>query len=375
MSERRIFLIAGEDSGDLHGSNLVKALHSRDQAIRVRGVGGDKLAEAGMDLMAHVKDINFMGFWEVIKNLRKIRRLFKRVHAAIDSYLPDALILIDYPGFNLRLAKQLAGRGIPIFYYISPQVWAWKKGRVKSIQQYVDHMYVILPFEKGFYAEEGVEVEFVGHPLLDVVNSSSDKQKPGNTIALLPGSRKQEIKRMLPTMLRLVPRFPGYHFIVAGAPSQEEGFYQELIQDSPVELRMNQTYEILKEADYACVTSGTATLETALFHVPQIVVYKGNPLSYAIGKRLVQVPFISLVNLILDREAVTELIQAEFNTKKLESTLRKLMDGEEEKRISEAYEELRKKLGEGGASQRVAEHILKELNKSAEISVNSGSEN
>ena len=180
------------------------------------GVGGDKLADVGMELIAHVKNINFMGFWEVIKNLKKIRRLFKRVHEAIESYQPDALILIDYPGFNLRLAKQLSGRGIPIFYYISPQVWAWKKGRVKSIQQYVDQMYVILPFEKGFYAKEGVEVEFVGHPLLDVVDHTADKQRPGNTVALLPGSRKQEIKRMLPTMLRLVSLFPGYHFVVCG---------------------------------------------------------------------------------------------------------------------------------------------------------------
>ncbi len=401
MKPWKVFLLAGEDSGDLHGANLVKALKDcvRQQLmnfavsevgetgfkwktfpplsyyLQVRGVGGDKLSEVGVELIAHVKDINFMGFWEVLKNLRTIRQLFHRVHAEIEDFQPDAVILIDYPGFNLRLAKQLQGKGIKIFYYISPQVWAWKKGRVKSIEKYVDRMYVILPFEQSFYAKEGVEVEFVGHPLLDVVESKEKSPPSEKIIALLPGSRKQEIGRMLPIMLQMVPLFPDYRFVVAGAPSQEASFYHSLIGDISVELRMNQTYELLSQASYACVTSGTATLETALFNVPQVVVYKGNPISYTIGKRLVNVEFISLVNLILGRKAVEELIQRAFTAEKLEQTLKNLMEEKNSQKMLTDYEELRKKLGDGGASARTAGLIFSELSKSEEISVNSESEN
>ena len=386
----KLFVVAGEDSGDLHGSNLIQALKekvvpslvessqedpiasnggdilsSQSHYITTKGVGGDKLAERGMELIAHVKDINFMGFWEIIKNLGTIRKLFKRVHEEIEAFEPDAVILIDYPGFNLRLAKQLHKKGIKVFYYISPQVWAWKKGRVKQIQRFVDKMYVILPFEKSFYADEGVEVEFVGHPLLDVVPPRALNAASGNTIALLPGSRKQEIIRMLPEMLKLVERFPDYRFVIAGAPSQEEGFYQEYIKDSRVELWMNRTYELLQQAAYACVTSGTATLETALFGVPQVVAYKGSRLSYEIGKRLVQVPFISLVNLIMEREVVEELIQTDFHTDNLERALRDLMQPEKHRRVQEEYARLRQVLGSEGASDRTAAHIYSELSISA----------
>ena len=386
----KLFVVAGEDSGDLHGSNLIQALKekvvpslvessqedpiasneggilsSQSHYITTKGVGGDKLAERGMELIAHVKDINFMGFWEIIKNLGTIRKLFKRVHEEIEAFEPDAVILIDYPGFNLRLAKQLHKKGIKVFYYISPQVWAWKKGRVKQIQRFVDKMYVILPFEKSFYADEGVEVEFVGHPLLDVVPPRALNTASGNTIALLPGSRKQEIIRMLPEMLKLVERFPDYRFVIAGAPSQEEGFYQEYIKDSRVELWMNRTYELLQQAAYACVTSGTATLETALFGVPQVVAYKGSRLSYEIGKRLVQVPFISLVNLIMEREVVEELIQTDFHTDNLERALRDLMQPEKHRRVQEEYARLRQVLGSEGASDRTAAHIYSELSISA----------
>lgn len=361
----KLFIIAGEDSGDLHGSNLIEALNKKIHFLKTRGVGGDKLASKGMELIAHVRDINFMGFWEIIKNIGTIRRLFKKVHEDIAAFEPDAVVLIDYPGFNLRLAKQLHKKGIKIFYYISPQVWAWKKGRVKSIQRFVDKMYVILPFEKSFYADEGVEVEFVGHPLLDVVPRRVPRLNAENTIALLPGSRKQEIGRMLPEMLKLVDRFPGYRFIVAGAPSQQASFYDTFIQDSPAELWMNRTYELLEQADYACVTSGTATLETALFGVPQVVVYKGSRISYEIGKRLVQVPYISLVNLIMEKPVVEELIQGEFHVDNLESALRKLMDPQELSRMEEDYKSLREVLGSEGASFRTASHILKELSDSA----------
>lgn len=359
----KLYLIAGEDSGDLHGSNLLKALQLQVPDLQVRGVGGDLLRQQGMELVAHVKDINFMGFWEVIRNLRTIRRLFRTVKADLASCEPAAIVLIDYPGFNIRLLPFLKGRGIPIYYYISPQVWAWKKGRVKTLRQYVDRMLVILPFEQEFYAQEGMEVDFVGHPLLDAIGERKTQPKTGQRIALLPGSRKQEIKRMLPVMMQMVDRFANCEFVIAGAPSQPESFYRTLIGPSRerVSLVMNQTYTVLESADFALVTSGTATLETALFEVPQVVCYKGNALSYAIGKRLVKVRFISLVNLILDRPLVTELIQQDFSTHQLETALRQLMQAAEIQRIQAGYQELKTLLGQGGASTRAAQLILERL--------------
>jgi lipid-A-disaccharide synthase len=357
----KLYLIAGEDSGDLHGSNLLKALRAQQPDLAIRGVGGDKLQSEGMELVAHVQDINFMGFWEVLRNLRTIRRLFDTVKKDIQSWQPDAVVLIDYPGFNIRMLPFLRDLGLQIFYYISPQVWAWKKGRVKTLRQYVDRMMVILPFEKAFYAREGMEVDFVGHPLLDAISHETPVQKSGKKIALLPGSRKQEIRRMLPVMLETVDRFADCEFTIAGAPSQPESFYRTILGERTerIALRMNQTYAVLQEADYALVTSGTATLETALFKVPQVVCYKGNPFSFAIGKRLVKVRFISLVNLILDRPLVKELIQRDFNVVSLERELGKLMQEKERERIRQGYEELAEKLGEGGASERAAELILR----------------
>ncbi len=356
----KVYIIAGEDSGDLHGANLVKALKGLANTVEIRGVGGDKLAGEGAELVAHIRDINFMGFWEVLTNIRTIQNLFSTVKKDIVSWKPDIAILIDYPGFNLRMTRFIREQGIKSVYYISPQVWAWKKGRVKTIRKYVDQMLVILPFEKAFYHKEGVDVEFVGHPLLDAIRDlkESGAHPDSHTIALLPGSRKQEIKRMLPIMLAVTDHFPDKRFVIAGAPSQSKAFYEPMIEGRKVELRMNDTYNVLRQADYAIVTSGTATLETALLKVPQIVVYKGSALSYWIGKRLVKVPFISLVNLILEKKAVEELIQQDYTIKKLTSTLNQLKHPENTRKVMDDYQILREKLGNEGASQRAALKIL-----------------
>ncbi len=361
----KIYLIAGEDSGDLHGANLIFSLQKRVKDLQVRGVGGDKMQTAGMSLVAHVKDINFMGFVEVIKHLRTIRRLFRQVKKDIQTFQPDIVILIDYPGFNLRIAPFIKKLGIKIVYYISPQLWAWKKGRVKKVQKWIDKMCVILPFEKDFYAKEGVSVDFVGHPLLDEIQKQTAKSKNNGAknIALLPGSRSQEIQNMLPMMLKVAAKYPQYQFVIAGAPSKTADFYEKMISeegDLPnVSLKMNETYQVLTNADAALVTSGTATLETALFHIPQVVCYKGSIISYHIGKYLIQVKFISLVNLILGYKAVTELIQYDFTTEKLASELEKLFLPDIRQQILADYDVLQLKLGDIGASDRVADVVLK----------------
>lgn len=361
----KIYLIAGEDSGDLHGANLIFALQKRVHNLQVRGVGGDKMQSAGMSLVAHVKDINFMGFVEVIKHLGTIRRLFRQVENDIQTFEPDIVILIDYPGFNLRIAPFIKKQGIKIVYYISPQLWAWKKGRVKKVQKWIDKMCVILPFEKDFYAKEGIEVDFVGHPLLDEIQKQPTKQKINSTktIALLPGSRSQEIQNMLPVMLKVAAKFPQYQFVIAGAPSKTADFYQKIITEQGkllnVSLKMNETYKILSNADAALVTSGTATLETALFHIPQVVCYRGSFISYHIGKYLIQVKFISLVNLILGYKAVTELIQYDFTSEKLANELEKLFLPDIRQQILADYHSLQVKLGDVGASDRVADVVLK----------------
>lgn len=358
---KKIYCIVGEDSGDLHTANLLKSLQELDKRFRFRGVGGKLMQAQGVELVAHVRDINFMGFWEVITHLKTIRNLFRTVKLDILDWKPDVVLLVDYPGFNLRLAKWLHGQGIKVIYYISPQLWAWKKGRIETIRRCVDKMFVILPFEQEFYRQEGITVSFPGHPLLDAIHDlrfepfGFQASKP--LIALLPGSRKQEIKTMLPVMLQLCSRFPDYQFVVAGAPSQTADFYRQFIADAPVELVMNETYRLLSQSQAALVTSGTATLETALFKVPQVVCYKGKWLSYQIGKRLVQVKYISLVNLILDRPLVTELIQQDFTAEKLEAELQLLLSAKRRKALSEGYAELHHKLGESGASMRTAKEI------------------
>lgn len=368
----KYYLIAGEASGDLHGSRLIRALRAEDPGADCRAWGGDLMAAEGAQVVKHYRDLAFMGFAEVARNLGTILRNIRFCKEDISAFHPDALLLIDYPGFNLRIARWAKKKGIKVFYYISPQIWAWHRSRVHGIKSSVDKMYVILPFEKAFYAQYGYTVEFVGHPLLDVIDGykaaylpealPGDEQKP--LIALLPGSRKQEIARMLPLMLQMPPLFPDYRFVIAAAPAIPETFYQEWMPTgSEVPLVRDKTYAILKHAHAAIVTSGTATLETALFGVPQVVCYKGGALSFFIARRLVQVDFISLVNLILGRPLLAELIQHQCTKQSVQDALQAILDGPQRATILEGYQQLRQQLGNSGASSRVAKSIFMELQR------------
>ncbi len=366
----KYYLIAGEASGDLHASNLMIALKKVDAEAEFRFWGGDLMQEVGGTMVKHYRDLAFMGFIEVVANLRTILKNIKICKQDIAEYKPDVLIFIDYPGFNLRIAKWAKEQGIPTHYYISPQIWAWKENRIEAIKRDVDEMYVILPFEKKFYEEKyNFPVHFVGHPLLDAISKKElvapkefrkkhelDKRP---IIALLPGSRKQEISKMLEIMLSITDDFKEYQFIIAGAPSQEPEFYQQFIKKKNVHLVMNNTYDVLSLSTAALVTSGTATLETALFKVPEVVCYKGSTISYEIAKRIVDLDYISLVNLIMDREVVKELIQKEFNKKNLVTELKKVLETEHRKTIFEDYFELERALGGNGASMKTAELIYK----------------
>jgi len=366
----KYYIIAGEASGDLHASNLMKALQKKDAEADIRFWGGDLMQSTGGVLVKHYRDLAFMGFIEVVANLRTILNNIKFCKEDILKYRPDALILVDYPGFNMRIATFAKQNGIKTHYYISPQIWAWKENRIKKIKRDVDAMYVILPFEKDFYEKKhSFPVHFVGHPLLDAiadrkqVNENLFRQehdldsKP--IIALLPGSRKQEIKKMLSIMLRMVDKFVNYQFVIAGAPSQDFEFYKTFIKNTSVKFIANKTYDLLSISYAAMVTSGTATLETALFKVPEVVCYKGSSISYQIGKWLVDLKYISLVNLILDKEAVTELIQYDFTEQKLETALNKILDEKHREQLFLNYFELEQKLGGKGASEKTAELILK----------------
>ncbi|HEY6062620.1 MAG TPA: lipid-A-disaccharide synthase [Chitinophagaceae bacterium] len=362
----KYYVIAGEASGDLHGSNLIKELKKLDADAVIRCWGGDKMQAAGAELVKHYRGLAFMGFTEVLMNLRTIFRNLNFCKEDILQFKPDALILIDYPGFNLRMAKWARQQGLKVIYYISPQVWAWKENRVKTMKECIDKMIVILPFEKDYFKNKwNWEVEYVGHPLVQVVGSYesgawSQRLSDKPIVALLPGSRKQEIQKKLPVMLEVSKDFPGYQFIVAQAPSVDESFYQRFTQlYSNVSTVNNKTYDLLLQAKAALVTSGTATLETALFGVPEVVCYKGSFLSYQIGKRLVNVKFISLVNLIMDKLVVKELIQNDLTTANLEMELTALLT--DEKRIATLksdYAALKNLLGQGGnASAKAAASI------------------
>ncbi|MBK8044976.1 MAG: lipid-A-disaccharide synthase [Haliscomenobacter sp.] len=371
----KYYLIAGEASGDLHGSNLLKALRQEDPHLQCRAWGGDLIQESGATLVKHYRDLAFMGFIEVVKNLRTILRNLDFCKRDILEFQPDVLILIDYPGFNLRIAKWAKQNGIRVFYYISPQIWAWHTSRIHGIKASVERMFVILPFEKAFYAQYGMHVDFPGHPLLDVSDSrqpdpafrQQNQLGPEPIIALLPGSRRQEISRMLPAYLAVIPQFPGYQFVIAGAPSIPEAFYHHLLDQSggreQAKLLTGQTYQILSHAHAALVTSGTATLETALYQVPEVVCYKGNPLSFLIARRLVNVRFISLVNLILDRLIVTELIQQECTTERIASELKRLLDPSRREEVQADYAQLIQALGRKGASQRAAKAMIAYLSE------------
>ena len=359
----KYYVIAGEASGDMHGANLIKSLKKLDDRADFAFWGGDQMMEVvGQKPVKHIADLAFMGFIEVVANLGTILKNIKLCKEDIKSFGPDVLVLIDYPGFNLRIAEFASRLGLKIVYYISPQLWAWKEGRVKKIARFVDRMICILPFEVDFYKKHGIEVDYVGHPLLDAVaKSTTDISEDKAPIALIPGSRKQEIGKMLPVMLEAAKAFPQEHFVITAAPAVSPEFYAEFNIPAHVELVTGKTHEVMARSKAALVTSGTATLETALYQTPEVVCYKGSTISYAIAKRLVKVPYISLVNLIMNRELVKELIQGEFNPENLKQELSKLLQGETRERLLDGYAELKELLGSSGASQRAADVIVDEL--------------
>jgi lipid-A-disaccharide synthase len=367
----KYYIIAGEASGDLHGSNLMKAIYDQDKKADIRFWGGDLMNSVGGTLVKHYKERAFMGFVEVFMNLSKILGFIRFCKRDIANFTPDVIVFIDNSGFNLRIAKWAKAQKFRTHYYISPQVWASRAGRVKGIKRDIDDMSVILPFEKEFYERFNYNVTFVGHPLIDAIadrpqNSGKEfremyqlDEKP--IIALLPGSRKQEISKMLSVMLSLVNDFNEYQFVIAGAPSQDFDFYQQIIGTRNVHFINNKTYDLLSVAHAALVASGTATLEAALFKVPQVVCFKGSAISYQIAKRIITLKYISLVNLILDKEVVTELIQDNFSKKNLRMALSKILDEQQRTQIFLAYNDLERKLGGKGASVNTAAQIISNL--------------
>lgn len=362
----KLFVIAGEASGDMHGANLIRAIRAIHPKSSFEGFGGARMKTAGMHVHRSLEKLNFMGFVEVVKNLFTVRENFNIAKQAILKNRPDGIILIDYPGFNLRMAKWAKEQGIRVFFYISPQVWAWKEGRVKQMKANIDRLMVILPFEKEFFAKHGMDVDFVGHPLIDEIElrqQTSDIRKE-KVIALLPGSREQEIKHILPEMLKVQEHFPDYHFLIGKAPGKTAAFYQTRFNLGKAKVYDEGTYRLLSRAKAALVGSGTATLETGLLKVPQIVCYKGSGISVRIARNLIKVPYISLVNLILDKPAVKELIQKDLNSDSIKMELDKLLDDISVKEIMQTdYKQLWKVLGGGGASKVAAELIVSDLSK------------
>ena len=369
----KYYIIAGEASGDLHGSNLIKELIAKDPKAEIRCWGGNLMQKAGGSLVKHYKEMAFMGFLEVLTNLSTISKNIKFCKSDISEFHPDAIIFIDYSGFNLRIAKWAKQNNFKTNYYISPQIWASREGRIENIKRDIDAMHVILPFEKEFYEKKhNYPVHFVGHPLIDAIGDTprpndktfraSNKLDPEKSIiALLPGSRKQEVEKMLSIMLSVVDSFPKYQFVIAGAPSLDNEFYSSFLNGKNINFVSNQTYGLLSLSYAALVTSGTATLETALFKVPQVVCYRANWISYQIAKRIITLDFISLVNLIMGREVVKELIQNKLTTKNLKKELREILEGSKREDQFEAYFELERKLGGKGASQKTANLIIQNL--------------
>lgn len=365
----KFYIIAGEASGDLHASNLVKSLKALDSTIELKGFGGDLMREAGVSLSVHYKELAVMGFIDVLKKIFSLSRYLKKCKEDIENFRPDGIIFIDFSGFNLRIAHWAHERGIKTHYYIAPQIWASRAKRIYKIKRDIDHMYVTLPFELEFYNQHQYPVHFVGHPLLDalktkaVLEKSSFKTKHSilperPLIALLPGSRKSEINYMLPVMASVTKKFPHCEFALAIAPSIDLSFYQSLCREGTITFIENDTYSLLNAADFALVTSGTATLETALLKVPQLVCYKTQALTYWIAKKIIQLPYISLVNIILKQEAVPELIQGDFNAKTLETELRNLMKKATFQKQLERYQQLETLLGSGGASRKTATLLI-----------------
>lgn len=370
----RYFIIAGEQSGDLHGSNLVKGLQKADPDAVIKGWGGDLMENAGMTLLNHYSSTAFMGFVVILRNLGRILKNLTLCKEHIAEFNPDAVILIDYPAFNLRIAEFARERGFKVYYFISPKLWAWKENRVKKVKQFVDRMYIIFPFEVAFYRKHGIDVEYLGNPLVDEIEGRiksagektgpKDQDKTGHkpVIALLPGSRKHEVSHMLPQMLKVIPHFPDYQFVIAGVRNLPDQLYQKIIDGRPVILAREETYDILNSAGAALVTSGTATLEAALLGTPQVVCYKGDFFSALIAWMLIRVKFVSLVNLILGYEAVRELLQYSLNGKNLVKELKAVLPGgaRRDKMLSD-YSLLKEKLGPSGASVRVSEDMVKRL--------------
>lgn len=363
---KKIFVIAGEPSGDLHASNLVKEIKHINPSIEIKGWGGELMSNQGVEIKNDLKNLSFMGFFEVFMNLRKIRDNFKLCKQQLLEFKPDVIVFVDYPGFNLRMAKWAKNKGFKIVYYISPQIWAWKESRIKSIKAHVDRMYCILPFEKEFYAKHNYEAQYLGHPLMDEIarfggqpdNPKFKKNKP--IISILPGSREQEIDRKLGLMLSAVSKYTDFDIYVACAPNLDMKFFAEYKdQYSNVYFVSGKTYKLLLESDFAIVTSGTATLETALFKVPQVVCYKSSSISYFIAKMVVDIKFISLVNLILNREVVRELIQNDVNILNIQKELDLLInDSNYRKEMLDGYDELIKKIGKEGCSKKIAQDLL-----------------
>jgi lipid-A-disaccharide synthase len=365
----KYYIIAGEASGDLHGSNLIKELRLLDAHANIRCWGGDLMKAEGAVVIKHFRDLAFMGFVEVVLNIRTILKNIRFCKSDILSFQPDILILIDYPGFNIRIAEWAKKEEIKTVYYISPQIWAWKESRVHTIKKCVDKMLVILPFEKDFYSKWNYKVEYVGHPLVKVIEDFKkahprdlDKKK---IIALLPGSRKQEINIKLPVMLQVSKAFPKYEFIVAKAPGLEDSFYQPFLSGYTNVLALGgQTYQLLNQATAALVTSGTATLEAALFGVPEVVCYKGNPISYHIAKWVIKVKYISLVNLIMNKLVVKELIQADMTTANCILELKELLDNPAKKQqLQLDYGNLKELLSKGGNASSNAAYIIFEFTR------------
>lgn len=370
----KYYLIAGEASGDLHASNLIKALRKTDSNARFRCFGGDLMQEAGAELFMHYREMALMGIAEVVTKLGTIRKNKVACRKDILDWKPDVLILVDYSGFNLPMARFASGNNIPVIYYISPKLWAWAQWRAKKVRKYVGKMFVILPFEVDFYKQHNIDAEYYGNPVLDSIsefqqNSGNKKfsldgienEKP--VIAMLAGSRKQEIRALLPEMLSVTDDFPEYRFIIAGAPSIAPEFYEPFLRGKNVEIVYNQTYSLLSGSAAAVVTSGTATLETALLNIPQVVVYKTSPITLFLGRFLVKVKFFSLVNLILDKEAVKEFLQTDLSEQIRTELRRILTDDSYRRNMIDNYAELREILGTPGVANKVAERISQILRK------------
>ncbi len=374
----KYYIITGEASGDLHASNLMKELKVQDPEANFRFWGGDLMQAQGGEMVKHYRETAFMGFLTVVKNIGKIKANFSLCEKDLLQFKPDVLILVDYPGFNLRMAKFAKKYGIRVHYYISPKIWAWKESRVKKIKAHVDRMFTIFPFETEFYQKHNYEVSFGGNPLLDAIENRANKgeifsdfiernalpNKP--IIALLAGSRKQEIERVLPVMLQCVESFPDHQFVVAAAPSITKAFYASVVGNKNVQFVYGQTYDLLQQAEAAVVTSGTATLETALLRIPQVVCYLtgGGQLLFEIGKRLLKVKYISLVNLVMDKLIVKELIQHTCNKKMITEELNQILFKDNYRReMLHNYQLLNETLGGAGASARFASMIYNDLQR------------